>query len=390
MRQARVVLAGLVALALLLMGQSQVNGPQPAAGQVAVGKGAAFQLSRAAVINSLGLLDGVTDGSGTDCVLVNGTGAPCGASGSVTSVFGRSGVVVATSGDYSFSLIGGTATADQLPDLAGYNGVLNLSQLAQDAATDGQCPVWSADTSAWAPGDCAGTITSVFGRTGTITAANGDYAFSQLSGSATAGQLPNLSGLNGSLNLSQIAQGGATAAQCLIWSGSDWGPAACAAGGGGSGGAVTSVFGRTGIITPKSGDYSFSLISGLATAAQLPGLSSISGSLLPGQIAQNGATTAQVLAWNGTSWAPGAPGAAGANFSDDETPTQVDALDYTLAHTPNPAASLQVFLNGVLMNRGVDYTITGGSSNTVTFVSYYSELTAPLSNGDVILCWYRY
>lgn len=50
--------------------------------------------------------------------------------------------------------------------------------------------------------------------------------------------------------------------------------------GGGGGGAVASVFGRTGIVVQQVGDYSFSLISGVADSSQLPtGSSSTPGAL---------------------------------------------------------------------------------------------------------------
>ena len=35
-------------------------------------------------------------------------------------------------------------------------------------------------------------VSSVFGRTGAVVAATNDYSFAQLSGTATAGQIPNL------------------------------------------------------------------------------------------------------------------------------------------------------------------------------------------------------
>lgn len=81
-------------------------------------------------------------------------------------------------------------------------------------------------------------------------------------------------------------------------------------------------------------------------------------------------------------------GGSAPNFADDEVPSQVDALDYTLVHTPSPAASLNVSLNGLHMERGVDYTLSG---NTVTFGSYYSALLAdPLVSGTVLVASYRY
>jgi len=92
-----------------------------------------------------------------------------GAAGAVSSVFGRTGGVVATSGDYSFSLISGTLGLGQIP-----TGGTNATFLRGDG-------VWAAGS---AP------VSSVFGRTGSVVATSGDYSFSLLSGSALATQLP--------------------------------------------------------------------------------------------------------------------------------------------------------------------------------------------------------
>lgn len=72
------------------------------------------------------------------------------------------------------------------------------------------------------------------------------------------------------------------------------------------------------------------------------------------------------------------------NFADDETPTgAIDDVNvtFTLAHTPSPAASLQLFLNGALQQPGGgDYTL---ATATITFNS------APLT-GSILIAWYRY
>ncbi len=47
---------------------------------------------------------------------------------------------------------------------------------------------------------------------------------------------------------------------------------------------VTSWNTRTGAVKAASGDYSFSLISGTATAAQLPALSALNGQITPAQL----------------------------------------------------------------------------------------------------------
>jgi len=73
------------------------------------------------------------------------------------------------------------------------------------------------------------------------------------------------------------------------------------------------------------------------------------------------------------------------NFADAEVP--VGAIDgdnrvYNLAFTPSPPTSLILTRNGLVMKRGLDYTLTG---NIVTF---NGEQTPQV--GDILLAWYRY
>ena len=300
-------------------------------------------------------------------------------------MFGRSGAVVAATNDYAFSQISGVAGASQIPELSSINGLLALTQIAQGGATTGQVLTW--DGAKYAPLDPTGGggmgVSTVFGRSGGVTAQSGDYSFSLISGTATAGQVPGLSSLNGSLALTQLAQTAATMGQVLAWDGAKYAPTSV--------GGVATVFGRTGAVVSAANDYAFSQLSGSAAAGQLPGLSSLNGSLGLTQIAQGGATLGQVLAWDGAKYAPANSAVVAVpSFADDEVPAQVDALDYTLAHTPSPIGSLQVFVNGVRVVRGLDYTITGGSNNTVSFISAYAvSLTAPLVATSVIAV-YRY
>ena len=73
-----------------------------------------------------------------------------------------------------------------------------------------------------------------------------------------------------------------------------------------------------------------------------------------------------------------------AGFADEEAPSGTingSNAVFTLAHTPNPAASLKLYKNGVRMRAGGnDYTL---ATATITMVS------APLT-GDVLLADYRY
>jgi len=156
---------------------------------------------------------------------VNGTNATGGGSGAVASVFGRTGAVTAATGDYTFGQVGGS---------------LALAQIAQGGASAGACLEWSG--TAWAPATCAtgsGAVTSVFGRTGAVTAQSGDYSYAQITGTPT---IPT--------NTNQLTNGAGfiTAA----------------------GAPVQSVFGRTGAVVAATGDYTFGQIGGAVANTQLP------------------------------------------------------------------------------------------------------------------------
>jgi hypothetical protein len=74
----------------------------------------------------------------------------------------------------------------------------------------------------------------------------------------------------------------------------------------------------------------------------------------------------------------------GVGFVDQQTPTGATNgvnTTFTLSQTPSPSTSLAVFLNGLLMSAGVDYTLSGA---TITFL----PASVPQS-GDILLCSYR-
>jgi len=79
------------------------------------------------------------------------------------------------------------------------------------------------------------------------------------------------------------------------------------------------------------------------------------------------------------------PGTGSAtNFTDNETPGGAingTNLTFTLASAPNPAGSLRLFRNGLLMDPGGDYTLSGSS---ITITS-----TAP-QTGDSLAAYYRH
>jgi hypothetical protein len=73
------------------------------------------------------------------------------------------------------------------------------------------------------------------------------------------------------------------------------------------------------------------------------------------------------------------------NFADAEIPGGTingTNLTFTLLYAPNPAASLKLYKNGMLLEQTNDYTLSG---NTITFVSAAAPQT-----GDSITAYYRH
>ncbi|HTB12196.1 MAG TPA: hypothetical protein VK752_11520 [Bryobacteraceae bacterium] len=72
-------------------------------------------------------------------------------------------------------------------------------------------------------------------------------------------------------------------------------------------------------------------------------------------------------------------------FSDGETPAgAINGTNtaFTLAFTPSPTSSVQLYLNGLRQDQGLDYTISG---STISFTTFSAPQT-----GDVLLASYRY
>ena len=130
----------------------------------------------------------------------------------------------------------------------------------------GQVLTWNGST--WvgvAP--TASPISTVFGRTGAVVAAANDYSFSQISGTATAAQIPSLTGdVTGLVNATVVAKingigvsGTPTTYQFLQYNGTNWAPVT----------GVQSVFGRAGQVIAAANDYSFDKISGAVPNSQI-------------------------------------------------------------------------------------------------------------------------
>jgi hypothetical protein len=162
----------------------------------------------------------------------------CLTSAPVTSVFGRAGAVVAASGDYTTSLVTEsgnlyfTNARAIAATLTGYtSGAGTIS--ASDSIL-GAIQKLNGNIGALVTG-----VSTVFGRSGAVVAASGDYSFSQISGS---------------LAISQINASGTASSGTYLRGDGTWTAAP-----------VTSFIGRTGAVTAQTGDYSYSQISGTPT-----------------------------------------------------------------------------------------------------------------------------
>lgn len=120
----------------------------------------------------------------------------------------------------------------------------------------------------------------------------------------------------------------------------------------------------------------YNLGAGLVTATPSAGLVNGAASI---DVATN---QFAIFFWDGANWwAVSTP--SGPSFADAITPPEtVDGINtvFTLPQSPSPAASLELFDNGILQYPVLAYALSG---NTVTFV------VAPLA-GHVLIAWYRY
>lgn len=192
-------------------------------------------------LNSSGKLAGSFGGGINELALLDGAGKiPVGAS-QVGTVFGRSGTITATSGDYTAAQVtgaqdvaqkaqangyasldgAGKVPAGQLPDaIVGalkYKGARDATAAAPSAPAQGDYYVISVAGSVslsgivdWKIGDWAvyngaqwekidntDSVTTIFGRAGTVTAQSGDYTVGQVTGAQDVAQKDQNSGYAG-------------------------------------------------------------------------------------------------------------------------------------------------------------------------------------------------
>jgi hypothetical protein len=161
---------------------------------------------------------GLVAGSGasivatSDSIVISSTGS----SAPVQSVFGRTGIVTAQSGDYNIDQLSGVSLSSPSSNqVLSYNGT-NFINANQD-------------------------VQSVFSRTGAIVAQSGDYNINQLAGvslsSPSSNQVLSYNGTN-FINANQDVQ---------------------------------SVFGRTGAVVAHEGDYSLTQLSDVTLAGPVDG-----------------------------------------------------------------------------------------------------------------------
>ncbi len=189
----------------------------------------------------------------------------------VSSVFGRTGVVVAALNDYAFNQISGFLGLSQIAtgDKHGDGSKIQMFGAGTPATDD--CAKFDANgnvvSAGAACGSGAGTVSSVFGRTGAVVAALNDYAFNLISGTLALTQIAAGDKQGNGAKIQMFGGGSPATDDCakfdangnVISSG-----AAC-----GTGGTVASVFGRTGVVVAALNDYAFSLISGTLALSQI-------------------------------------------------------------------------------------------------------------------------
>jgi hypothetical protein len=284
----------------------------------------------------------VVNGAGTASVSLGG--------GAVSSVFGRTGAVMAQTGDYTFGQISGSVGSSQLPGAGGdVSGTLTAATVAgiqnravaSTAPANGQALLWNSGASAWQPGTVSGggAVSTVFGRTGAVTAQAGDYTAAQVTNAlsqtgsysdpswlALTWSGGRLTGIPSTFPPSppiyyssgNVGIGTAAPSQPLTVQGNIYATGNITCGGtcgGTGGGAVSSIFGRTGAVTAQTGDYGFGQISGTVASGQLPGaggdlggtLTSATVKAIQGQpVSSTLPGNGQALVWNSSAgaWLP--------------------------------------------------------------------------------------
>lgn len=309
----------------------------------------------------------------------------------ITTVFGRTGAVVGQAGDYSAAQV--TNAVDQTGSYANPVWITSFAWakitgvpafvtdptttkgdlLARSASAlsrlgvgaDGQVlTASSAQTLGMQWVTPPVVVNSIFGRSGVVTAQTGDYTVAQITGA-----LADPTTIKGDLlarsasAISRLAVG--TDGQVLTADstqvlGVRWGTPAAAG--------VSSVFGRSGVVTAQAGDYTVAQITGaLADPTTIKGDLIVHGTTTTrlGVGTDGQVLTADSTQTLGVRW--GTPTAGGAAFSSHSISGTQNGTN-TVFTVSVVLTSFQLFRNGMLQTSPGDYTFTTGAGlTTITF-----------------------
>ncbi len=156
------------------------------------------------------------------------------------------------------------------------------------------------------------------------------------------------------INPNQISVSGATNGQVLKWNGSVWAPSNDIGGGTGDN------WGTQAVVTDNS-------LSG----------SGITGNAL--KLAQNGATTGQILKWNGTAWAPATESAGSDNWG-----TQTVQTDASLSGNGTSSNTLKLGQNGATSGQVLKWNGSAWAPATDNGGSYTGGTGITITGANVI------
>jgi hypothetical protein len=186
--------------------------------------------------------------------------------------------------------------------ISALNSLNNIPDVNITSAVNGQVLSWNG--SAWINSTISGGVTSVFGRSGAVTAANGDYDISQITNSSVLASNGNVfisTPLDGQVlvydagdsawenrklglgDLEGVSLNPLAPFQIFVYTGTAWTNLPYSE-------SVTSVFGRGGNVVAQFGDYGINQISGISPLASA------------GVVSLTSPSTNQLLRFNGTQW----------------------------------------------------------------------------------------
>jgi len=114
----------------------------------------------------------------------------------------------------------------------------------------------------------------------------------------------------------------------------------------------------------------------------------------PATISGDGASSGDVLVWDGTAWVPTTPtGGGGTAVREIPTGTMNGTNTvFTLSSAPDPASSLLLFLNGIEQLPGTDYTLSGATitytvapSATDWHMAWYGTVGGGVTTGELVI-----